>query len=67
MAGLVPVLAVGQTRPLQLRVARSHSKAAVNVPFQSHRLPTYGGYSSTSMQKAYEAVTADEDVCAEGC
>ena len=58
MAGSVPFLAVGQTLPLQLRVSRSHSKVAVSVPFYSQRPPTYGGYSSTSMQKAYEAVTA---------
>ena len=58
MAGSVPFLAMGQTLPLQLRVSWSHSKVAVSVPFYSQRPPTYGGYSSTSMQKAYEAVTA---------
>ena len=58
MAGSVPFLAMGQTLPIQLRVARSHSKVAVNVPFHTQRPPTYGGYSPVSMEKAYEAVAA---------
>lgn len=59
MAGHVPLPAVGQTRPFQLHVAWSCSKVALNVPFQSHRLLTYGGYSSANMEKAHEAAVAD--------
>ena len=53
-------LAVGQTLPIQLRVARYHSKIAGNVPFHTHvqHLPTYGEYSPASMEKGYEAVVA---------
>ena len=58
MAGCVPFLAAGQTLPLQSRVARSHSKVAVHVPFTSQRLPTYGGYSEINMERAYEAVAS---------
>lgn len=57
-AGSVPFLAAVLTLPLHSRVVRSHSKAPVKVPFTSQRLPTYGGYSSVSMEKAYEAVAA---------
>ena len=58
MAGSVPFLMAGQTLPLYSRVVRSHSKAPVKVPFTTQRLPTYCGYSSVNMEKAYEAVAA---------
>ena len=58
MAGSVPFLVTGQTLPLYYRVVKSHNKAPVNVPFTSQQLPTYGGYSSMNMEKAYEAVAA---------
>ena len=58
MAGSVPFLMAGQTLPLHSRVVRSHSKAPVKVPFTTQRLPTYCGYSSVNMEKAYEAVAA---------
>ena len=48
----------GQTLPLHSRVVRSHSKAPVKVPFTTLRLPTYCGYSSVNIEKAYEAVAA---------
>ena len=56
MAGSVPFLSVGQTgTSLQSRVVRSKGRAPVNVPFISQRQPTYRGYSTISMEKAYEA------------
>ena len=55
MADSVPFLATGQTLPIQLRVARSHGKVAVNVPFHTQRPLTYGGYSSASMEEAVVA------------
>ena len=58
MAGFVPFLVAGQTLPIYSRIVRSHSKAPVKVPFTTHRLPTYCGYSSVNMEKAYEAVAA---------
>ena len=38
----------------------------MTVPFTSQRPPTYGGYSAVSMEKAYEAVAARQDVSEEG-
>ena len=58
MAGSVPFLVAGQTLPLPSRAVRAHSKAPVKVPFTTQRLPTYCGYSSVNMEKAYEAVAA---------
>ena len=58
MAGCVPLLAVGQTLPIQLRVAKTSSKTSLSVLFQTNRLPTYGGYGSGNMEKALEAVLA---------
>ena len=58
MAGFASFLAAGLTLPLYFRVVRSHSKAPMNVSFTSQWPPTYGGYSSVSMEKAYKAVVA---------
>ena len=58
MAGTVPFLAAGLPLPLHSRVVKSHNKAPVSVPFTSQRPSTYGGYSSVSMEKAYQAVAA---------
>ena len=58
MTGCVPLLAVGQTLPIQLRVAKTSSKTPLSVPFQTNRLPTYGGYGSGNMEKALESVLA---------
>ena len=57
MAGSVPFLSAAQTgTSLQSRVVRSKGRAPVNVPFMSERQPTYRGYSTIAMEKAYEAV-----------
>ena len=48
----------GQTLPVHSRVVRIHSQAPVKVPFTSQWLPTYGGYCSVNMEKAYEALAA---------
>ena len=58
MAGTVPFLAAGLPLPLHSQVVKSHNKAPVSVPFTSQRPSTYGGYSSVSMEKAYQAVAA---------
>ena len=58
MAGCVPLLAAGQTLPIQLRVAKTSSKIPLSVPFQTNCLPTYGGYGSGNMENALEAVLA---------
>ena len=56
MAGCAPLFVANHTS-LQSRIARSHTKAAVNVPFVGPCRPqTYRGYSSLSMDKACEAV-----------
>ena len=52
MAGCAP-LRVADHTSLQSRIARSHTKAAVNVPFVGPCCPqTYQGYSSLRMDKA---------------
>ena len=60
MAGTVPFLAAGIVQPLQSRTVRSKCNTVVSVPFlaQAQRLPTYRGYSATSVDKAYEAVVS---------
>ena len=56
MAGCAPLRVANHTS-LQSRIARSHIKAAVNVPFVGPCRPqTYRGYSNLSMDKACEAV-----------
>ena len=61
MAGSVPFLpAGGEVRPLQSRVVRTKCKTAAYVPFAPQRLPTYRGYSTISVEKAYQAVIAGE-------
>ena len=58
MAGCVPFLVAGtsQALPLQSRVAKSSNKTKVQVPFLPQRPTKYRDYSSTSMDKACEAV-----------
>ena len=60
MAGTVPLLSAGVIQPLQSRIVRSKCKTSVSVPLlsQAQRLPTYRGYSTTSVEKAYEAVVS---------
>ena len=61
MASCAPICVAGQTS-LQSRVARSRSKASLDVPFAafpaSQRPPSYRGYGTLSMDKACEAVQA---------
>ena len=61
MASCAPIRVAGQTS-LQSRVARSRSKASLDVPFAafpaSQRPPSYRGYGTLSMDKACEAVQA---------
>ena len=61
MAGCAPIRFAGQTS-LQSRIARTHSKAAPDVPFMafpaSQRLHSYRAYDTLSMDKACEAVQA---------
>ena len=40
---------------LQSCVVRSKGGAPVNIPFLSQRLPSYRGYNTVAMEKAYEA------------
>ena len=56
MTGCAPRLAAGQTLPIQLRVSKASSKTTLTIPFQTNRLPTYGGYGSGNMKEALEAV-----------
>ena len=60
MAGTVPFLAAGIVQPLQSHTVRSKCNTVVSVPFlaQAQRLPTYRGYSATSVDKAYEAIVS---------
>ena len=44
------------------RVVRSKERAPVNVPFLSQRHPSYRGYSTVAMEKAYEAAVAGTSV-----
>ena len=61
MAGLVPFLpAGGEVHPLQSCVVRTKCKTAAYVLFAPQRLPMYGGYSTISVEKAYQAVIAGE-------
>ena len=60
MGGSVPFLSAGQTgTSLQSQVVRSRGRAPVNVHFISQCQPTYRGYSTITMEKAYEAVVTD--------
>ena len=54
MAGPVPFLSAGHLSSLQSRVTRSKG-VPVKVPFMPQCPPSYRGYSTAAMEKAYEA------------
>ena len=60
MAGTVSLLSAGLIQPHQSRIVRSQCKTSVSVPLlsQAQRLPAYRGYSTTSIEKAYEAIVS---------
>ena len=60
MAMSVPLLPACEIQPLQSRTVRSKCKTTVNVPIPPQRLPTYRGYSTISIEKAYKAVISGE-------
>ena len=57
----VSLLPACEIQPLQSRTVRSKCKTTVNVPIPPQCLPTYRGYSTISIEKAYyKAVISGE-------
>ena len=60
MASFVPFHSGDEIQPLESRIVRSQSKIAMKIQLPPQRCPTYREYSTTSVERAYKAVTMGE-------